>query len=88
MKLPLRVAMIIRPYHPPVGGAERQLAALIPLLKLHNIEVNVVTRRYPGQNAFDLVEGVPVYRIRVWSKASCVIILHNHNITSFETIET
>ena len=65
MKLPLRVAMIIRPYHPPVGGAERQLAALIPLLKLHNIEVNVVTRRYPGQNAFDLVEGVPVYRIRV-----------------------
>ena len=34
MKKPIRVAMIIHGYHPIVGGAERQLAALTSLLQM------------------------------------------------------
>lgn len=60
----LRVAMIIQRYHPHVGGAERQIAALAPHLQAHGIALTVLTRRYDRQLLpFEIVKGVPVYRL-------------------------
>lgn len=61
----MRVAMIIHGYKPRVGGAERQLGALTPILKALGIEVSVITRRLPGTSAFEEIDGVPVYRLPV-----------------------
>ena len=63
MSCPIRVAMVIQRYLPHVGGAERQLASLAPLLQELDVEVSVVTRRSPGLPENELVEGVPVYRL-------------------------
>lgn len=65
MNNPLQVAHIIQAYYPHVGGAEKQLAALAPLLKAHNVEVHILTRRYPGLAAFEEVDGVPVHRLPI-----------------------
>ena len=35
----LRVAMLIQAYYPRLGGAERQLASLAPLLKDLGVEI-------------------------------------------------
>lgn len=61
----MRVAMVIQAYYPHVGGAEKQLAALIPLLQRQGIDVHILTRRYPGMKPFESVFGVPVHRIPV-----------------------
>lgn len=61
----LHVAMIIQAYFPLLGGAERQLAALAPLLKDQGVDMSVITRRYPGLKKFELIDGVPVYRLPV-----------------------
>ena len=57
------VAMIIQSYYPRIGGAERQVLQLAPLLRQRDIQVTVVTRRYPGLKAFENIAGTPVYRI-------------------------
>ena len=59
---PLRVAMIIQSYLPRLGGAERQLAALAPLLRMQDVELHVLTRRYPGMAPRASVDGIPVLR--------------------------
>lgn len=61
----LHVAMIIQAYWPHLGGAERQLAALAPLLRARGVDLTVLTRRYAGLPAFAEVEGVPVYRLPI-----------------------
>ena len=61
----LKVAHIIQAYYPHVGGAEKQLAALAPLLKAQNVEIHILTRRYPGLAAYEEVEGVPVHRLPI-----------------------
>ncbi|MBI3243732.1 MAG: glycosyltransferase family 4 protein [Chloroflexi bacterium] len=61
----LRVAMIIQGYHPLVGGAERQLAAVAPLLQARGVDVHILTRRYPGLAAFEMIGGVPVHRLPI-----------------------
>ena len=61
----LHVAMIIQAYLPILGGAERQLAALAPLLRDQGVDVSVITRRYPGLKKFELIEDIPVYRMPV-----------------------
>lgn len=65
MQTPIRVVHIIQAYYPHVGGAEKQLAALAPLLKSQGVEVHIFTRRYPGLAAFETVDGVPVYRLPI-----------------------
>ncbi|HEX8683203.1 MAG TPA: glycosyltransferase family 4 protein [Ardenticatenaceae bacterium] len=62
---PIRVAMIIQGYLPRVGGAERQLAALAPLLQAQGVELSVLTRRYPGLAPFEIIGGVPVHRLPI-----------------------
>ncbi|GAP17880.1 glycosyltransferase family 4 protein [Levilinea saccharolytica] len=65
MNSPFRVAMIIQGYHPRVGGAERQLAAVAPRLQARGLDVHVLTRRYPGLAAEEIVNGVPVHRLPI-----------------------
>jgi glycosyltransferase involved in cell wall biosynthesis/O-antigen ligase len=59
----VRVAMIIQNYVPALGGAERQLASVAPLLLQAGIEPIVVTRAMPGRPTNDWVDGVRVIRI-------------------------
>lgn len=61
----LSVAMIIQAYLPQIGGAERQLAALAPLLAEQGVNISVITRRYPGMSRFEVINQVPVYRLPV-----------------------
>jgi glycosyltransferase involved in cell wall biosynthesis len=65
MKRLIRVAMIIQDYHPLVGGAERQLAALAPLLRKQNVEISVLTRCYSGLLPYQLIDDVPVHRLPI-----------------------
>lgn len=57
--------MIIQDYLPLVGGAERQLATLAPLLREQNVEISILTRRYSGLLPHELIDGVPVYRLPI-----------------------
>lgn len=59
------VAMLIQRYYPHIGGAERQLAALAPLLDKLNVELSIITRRDPGLARFEYVDHVPVHRLPV-----------------------
>lgn len=59
----IRVAEIIQGYHPRIGGAERQLACLAPLLQAEGIEVVVLTRRYRGLMSFEVINTIPVRRL-------------------------
>lgn len=61
----LHIAMIIQAYLPHIGGAERQLAALAPLLAEQGVAISVITRRYPGMSQYEVIDGVPVYRLPV-----------------------
>lgn len=63
MTRPLHVAMLILDYYPRVGGAQRQLAMLAPLMQAQNIQISVLTRRFPGLAAYEMVDDVPVYRL-------------------------
>lgn len=57
--------MIIQGYYPRVGGAERQVQYLAPLLQEQNVDVHIITRRYKGLAPFEMVSGVPVHRITI-----------------------
>jgi glycosyltransferase involved in cell wall biosynthesis len=60
----LRVAMIIQAYYPRLGGAERQLSSLAPLLKDMGVEIQIFTRRYDRElSPFDMINNVPVFRL-------------------------
>lgn len=56
--------MVIQNYLPTVGGAERQLASLIPLLSEQGIESVVLTRSRPGQPAREFLHGAEIRRVR------------------------
>jgi len=57
--------MLSHGYYPRIGGAERQLAAVVPLLQARGVEACILTRRLPGTMRFETVNGVPVYRLPV-----------------------
>ena len=59
----IRVVMVILEYHPIVGGAQRQLALQAPQLQALGVEVIVLTRRYPGLAAQEMIDGVTVIRV-------------------------
>lgn len=61
----LSVAMLIQGYLPRIGGAERQLASLVPLLAARGIDVHVVTRRFPDMLAHERVGEAMVHRIPI-----------------------
>lgn len=59
----MRVVMLILEYAPILGGAQRQLAALAPLLVARGVEVEVWTRAVEGRPREELVDGVRVVRL-------------------------
>jgi len=59
----MRVAMLIQGYHPLVGGAEKQLGALAPLLQSAGIDIHIITRGHSGLASSEEISGVPVHRI-------------------------
>lgn len=61
----LRIVMLIQGYHPLVGGAERQLGQLAPLLKQRGLDIHILTRRYAGLSKYEEIDGVPVHRLPI-----------------------
>ncbi|MCW2600003.1 MAG: glycosyl transferase group 1 [Frankiales bacterium] len=61
----MRVAVLIQGFAPRIGGAERQLLAVLPLVQRLGVEVVVLTRRYPGLAGYEEVRGIPVHRLPV-----------------------
>lgn len=59
----LRVAHLLNSFHPLVGGAERQAAALGDRQAALGHEVTAITRRRPGLSAVDGVGGVAIHRL-------------------------
>ncbi|MBN1266396.1 MAG: glycosyltransferase family 4 protein [Anaerolineales bacterium] len=59
----MRVVMVSHGFLPRVGGIESLLGALTPELQRRSLDVIVFTRRLPGTEAFEYVDGVPVYRL-------------------------
>ena len=64
-KSPIRVAMVIQAYLPHVGGAEKQIASLAPLLQAQGVDVHVITRQYAGLARYEEIGGVPVHRLPI-----------------------
>jgi glycosyltransferase involved in cell wall biosynthesis len=62
----VRVAMVIQNYLPSVGGAERQLASVTPLLRKRGITPIIVTRGRDGRPARDTIAGAEVIRVPTW----------------------
>jgi len=62
---PIRVVMLSHGYYPRIGGAERQLAAVAPLLQARGVDIHILTRRLPGTKPYERLDGVPVYRLPV-----------------------
>jgi len=58
----VKVAFVIQTFHPVVGGAERQLLALLPRMQRAGIEPLVITRGLSGEAADVMVDGIPVRR--------------------------
>ena len=59
----MRVAMLTQRYLPHVGGAERQIQGLAPLLRRRGVDVVVLTRRDSGLAKYESIDGTPVYRL-------------------------
>lgn len=65
MSSAIHVAMLIQRYAPLIGGAERQIGDLSEKLVQSGLRVSVLTRRYSGLPAFEVINGVSVYRLPV-----------------------
>lgn len=59
----MRVVMTIIEFAPILGGAQRQLASLAPLLAARGVEAHVITRAVPGVPAHEHVAGAEVHRL-------------------------
>ncbi|HMS60912.1 MAG TPA: glycosyltransferase family 4 protein [Solirubrobacteraceae bacterium] len=59
----MRVLMVIQSYLPVLGGAQRQVQRLGPLLEAEGFEVIVVTRRPPGTPLREAQPGIQVRRV-------------------------
>ncbi|MEA4907918.1 MAG: glycosyltransferase family 4 protein [Chloroflexi bacterium] len=63
MSARLRVVMVIQAYAPLVGGAERQLGEVAPLLQAKGIDVQILTRRRDDLPDYEIIDGIPVHRL-------------------------
>jgi glycosyltransferase involved in cell wall biosynthesis len=61
----MRVAMVIQSFDPEIGGAQRQLEAVAPLLAERGVECLCITRRRGGAPLRERRLGLEVRRIRV-----------------------
>lgn len=59
----MRVQMVVRLFHPWVGGTERQAHKLAKTLKAKNIDVEIVTGWwFRGTSQHEVIDGIPVFR--------------------------
>jgi glycosyltransferase involved in cell wall biosynthesis len=58
-----RVAMVIQRYLPHLGGTERQLQQVAPRMQALGYEVSILTRHEKGLLRYEVIDGVPVYRL-------------------------
>lgn len=61
--VPLRVCMLMRLFCPVYSGAAEQAKRLVCALRKLGIEAFILTVRFPGLSAREVVEGVQVYRL-------------------------
>jgi glycosyltransferase involved in cell wall biosynthesis len=59
------VAMVLQSYPPVLGGAQRQVRQLAPLLADRGVRVHVITRRVPGTPGLAQEPGATVERLHV-----------------------
>jgi glycosyltransferase involved in cell wall biosynthesis len=59
----IRVAMVIQPFRPVLGGAQRQLERLGPLLSHRGVAATVLTRRPPGTAPRERIADLDVRRL-------------------------
>ena len=59
----MKLVTLINGYYPKIGGAERVMTALNPVLQSKGVDVHVLTRRFPGMSAYEEVTGIPVHRL-------------------------
>jgi glycosyltransferase involved in cell wall biosynthesis len=55
--------VLIHDYFPQVGGAQTLLRSQAKLFKESEVDVTIITRRFPGTLAFEKIDGIPVYRL-------------------------
>lgn len=63
---PQAVLFFILDYHPVIGGTERQLQTLCKHWSTQGQDIWVLTRAVPGCAPFEVVDGVKVFRLRIW----------------------
>ncbi len=63
----LGVRMIHIEFHPLLGGAQAHSLHLSRYLLAHGVDVEVITRHYPGLAYDEEVDGVPVHRMPLYS---------------------
>jgi len=78
-KRQIKVAMIIQEYLPMLGGAQRQIAALNRLFPSLGIDIHVITRRNKGLTSYEVIDGVPVYRLPITRSKIINSILYSIN---------
>ncbi len=57
-----KVVMIISQFYPLLGGAEVQAQRLASALRADGVNIFVLTRRYKNLPAYEIIDGIPVYR--------------------------
>jgi glycosyltransferase involved in cell wall biosynthesis len=68
----MRVVMPIIEYHPVTGGAQRQLAALGPLLAQRGVEAHVLTRTVTGEPDSERLHSMQIHRLNTGSRGPLV----------------
>ncbi len=57
-----KVVMIISQFYPLLGGAEVQAQRLASALRAGGVDIFVLTRRIKNLPAYEIIDGIPVYR--------------------------
>ncbi len=65
----LGVRMIHIDFHPLLGGAQAHSLRLSRYLRSQGVDVEVITRHYPGLPYDEEIEGVPVHRMQIYNRS-------------------
>jgi glycosyltransferase involved in cell wall biosynthesis len=63
MSAALKAVVLTHGFFPRIGGIERLVASVYPLLQRQGMDVHIVTRRLPGTLSYEVFDGMPVYRL-------------------------
>ncbi len=65
----LGVRMIHIEFHPLLGGAQAHSLRLSRYLQSQGVDVEVITRHYPGLPFYEEVDGIPVHRMPIYNRS-------------------